>query len=161
IEISKERQEVVVMDSYLSSPKDFINRELSFLEFNHRVLEEAKDLSNPLFERLKFAAIVISNLDEFYMIRYGTLSDQIHEKIYKRDSSGMTPKEQASAINQRTRILLDDLYHLVNGKIKKELKGIGIEFIDHKNLTEEQLSYVNSIYEHNIYPVLTPMVVDS
>lgn len=149
------------MDSYLSSPKDFINRELSFLEFNHRVLEEAKDLSNPLFERLKFAAIVISNLDEFYMIRYGTLSDQIHAKIYKRDSSGMTPKEQASAINQRTRILLDDLYHLVNGKIKKELKGIGIEFIDHKNLTEEQLSYVNSIYEHNIYPVLTPMVVDS
>ena len=76
------------MDSYLSSPQDFINRELSFLEFNHRVLEEVKDQSNPLFERLKFAAIVISNLDEFYMIRYGTLSDQIHAKIYKKDSSG-------------------------------------------------------------------------
>jgi len=103
------------MDQYQSEPKDFINRELSFLEFNHRVLEEAKDSNNPLLERLKFAAIVISNLDEFYMIRYGTLSDQIHAKIYKRDSSGLTPKEQTQAINKRTGVLLKDLYELING----------------------------------------------
>lgn len=149
------------MDSYLSSPQDFINRELSFLEFNHRVLEEAKDQNNPLFERLKFAAIVISNLDEFYMIRYGTLSDQIHAKIYKRDSSGMTPTEQTAAINRRTRVLLKELYDLMNGKMKKDLKAMGIEFLEHTILTEEQKKFVDTIYEQSIYPVLTPMVVDS
>jgi len=149
------------MDQYQSAPKDFINRELSFLEFNHRVLEEVKDINNPLLERLKFAAIVISNLDEFYMIRYGTLSDQIHAKIYKRDSSGMTPKEQTLAINKRTRILLSDLYELINGDIKKELKKLGIEFLNHKELDEEQTAFIDKLYINSIYPVLTPMVVDS
>jgi len=149
------------MESYISSPKDFINRELSFLEFNHRVLEEAKDADNPLLERLKFAAIVISNLDEFYMIRYGTLSDQIHAKIYKKDSSGRTPKEQTKAINARTRILLKDLYGLMNGDLKKEMKKHGFSFISHKDLTEAQMALVDEIYLHSIYPVLTPMVVDS
>lgn len=149
------------MEQYISSPKDFINRELSFLEFNHRVLEEAKDKNNPLFERLKFAAIVISNLDEFYMIRYGTLSDQIHAKIYKRDPSGMTPKEQTLAINKRTRVLLNDLYSLINGEIKKELEDLGIEFLKQENLSEAQLAFIDELYNDSIYPVLTPMVVDS
>ncbi len=149
------------MDQYQSAPKDFINRELSFLEFNHRVLEEVKDINNPLLERLKFAAIVISNLDEFYMIRYGTLSDQIHAKIYKRDSSGMTPKEQTLAINKRTRVLLSDLYELINGDIKKELKKLGIEFLNHQELNEEQTTFIDKLYINSIYPVLTPMVVDS
>ena len=149
------------MDQYQSEPKDFINRELSFLEFNHRVLEEAKDSNNPLLERLKFAAIVISNLDEFYMIRYGTLSDQIHAKIYKRDSSGLTPKEQTQAINKRTGVLLKDLYELINGDIKKELKKLGIEFVNHKDLDEDQKAFINKLYTDSIYPVLTPMVVDS
>lgn len=149
------------MDQYQSAPKDFINRELSFLEFNHRVLEEVKDINNPLLERLKFAAIVISNLDEFYMIRYGTLSDQIHAKIYKRDSSGMTPKEQTLAINKRTKVLLSDLYELINGDIKKELKKLGIEFLNHQELDEEQKTFIDKLYINSIYPVLTPMVVDS
>lgn len=149
------------MDQYQSAPKDFINRELSFLEFNHRVLEEVKDINNPLLERLKFAAIVISNLDEFYMIRYGTLSDQIHAKIYKRDSSGMTPKEQTLAINKRTRVLLSDLYELINGDIKKELKKLGIEFLNHQELNQEQTAFIDKLYINSIYPVLTPMVVDS
>jgi len=149
------------MDQYQSAPKDFINRELSFLEFNHRVLEEVKDINNPLLERLKFAAIVISNLDEFYMIRYGTLSDQIHAKIYKRDSSGMTPKEQTLAINKRTRVLLSDLYELINGDIKKELKKLGIEFLNHQELNQQQTAFIDKLYINSIYPVLTPMVVDS
>ncbi|MBO1265752.1 polyphosphate kinase 1 [Proteiniclasticum sp. SCR006] len=149
------------MDQYQSEPKDFINRELSFLEFNHRVLEEARDSNNPLLERLKFAAIVISNLDEFYMIRYGTLSDQIHAKIYKRDSSGLTPKEQTQAINKRTGVLLKDLYELINGDIRKELKKLGIEFVNHKDLDEDQKEFINKLYTDSIYPVLTPMVVDS
>ncbi|MFH5836019.1 polyphosphate kinase 1 [Proteiniclasticum sp. C24MP] len=160
--MTKETEERIVnMDQYQSEPKDFINRELSFLEFNHRVLEEAKDSNNPLLERLKFAAIVISNLDEFYMIRYGTLSDQIHAKIYKRDSSGMTPKEQTQAINKRTGVLLQDLYELINGDIKKELKKLGIEFVTHKELDEEQKKFIDKLYIDSIYPVLTPMVVDS
>ncbi len=149
------------MDPYESNPQDFFNRELSFLEFNHRVLEEAKDENNPLFERLKFAAIVISNLDEFYMIRYGTLSDQIHAKILKKDTSGMTPKEQTVAINHRTRILLHDLYDLINGKIKDDLHKAGINFVKNEDLTDKEISYITELYESSIYPVLTPMVVDS
>ncbi len=149
------------MDPYVSTPKDFFNRELSFLEFNHRVLEEARDENNPLFERLKFAAIVISNLDEFYMIRYGTLSDQIHAKIYKKDASGMTPKEQTVAINHRTRILLHDLYALINGEITEKLLETGISFIKHEDLTEKEIKYIENLYENSIYPVITPMVVDS
>ncbi len=149
------------MESYISNPQDFINRELSFLEFNHRVLEEARDENNPLFERLKFAAIVISNLDEFYMIRYGSLSDQIHAKIYKRDPSGMTPKEQTLAINHRTRILLKDLYTLINGEINDELIQAGITFVSHENLSKKEIDYIEKLYENSIYPVLTPMVVDS
>ncbi|WP_425350759.1 polyphosphate kinase 1 [Proteiniclasticum aestuarii] len=154
-------ERIATMDQYQSEPKDFINRELSFLEFNHRVLEEARDSNNPLLERLKFAAIVISNLDEFYMIRYGTLSDQIHAKIYKRDSSGLTPKEQTQAINKRTGVLLKDLYELINGDIRKELKKLGIEFVNHKDLDEDQKEFINKLYTDSIYPVLTPMVVDS
>lgn len=149
------------MDSYVSNPQDFFNRELSFLEFNHRVLEEARDENNPLFERLKFAAIVISNLDEFYMIRYGSLSDQIHAKIYKKDASGMTPKEQTIAINHRTRILLKDLYTLINGKINDDLNQVGITFVHHENLSKKEIDYIEKLYENSIYPVLTPMVVDS
>ncbi|NLB21588.1 MAG: RNA degradosome polyphosphate kinase, partial [Clostridium sp.] len=149
------------MDSYESNPQDFFNRELSFLEFNHRVLEEARDENNPLFERLKFAAIVISNLDEFYMIRYGSLSDQIHAKIYKKDASGMTPKEQTIAINHRTRILLKDLYTLINGKINDDLNQVGITFVHHENLSKKEIDYIEKLYENSIYPVLTPMVVDS
>ncbi len=148
------------MDQYQSAPKDFINRELSFLEFNHRVLEEAQDKNNPLMERLKFAEIVVTNLDEFYRIRYGTLSDQIHAKIYKRDSSGMTPKEQTKVINKRTRVLLNDLYDLIGG-LKKELKNVGIEFITHHELDEKQTEYIEQLFINSIYPVLTPMVVDS
>lgn len=149
------------MEIYKYAPKDFINRELSFLEFNHRVLEEARDKSNPLLERLKFAAIVVSNLDEFYMIRYGTLSDQIHAKIYKRDSSGLTPKEQTLAINRRTRVLLEDLYTHLNTEMKKDLEAVGLEFIPGNRLDDRQLAYVDELYGKSIYPVLTPMVVDS
>lgn len=150
-----------MMEEYKFPPKDFINREMSFLQFNNRVLEEAKDKSNPLFERLKFAAIVISNLDEFYMIRYGTLSDQVHAKIYKRDPSGRTPKEQLIEINKITRTLLKDLYNLMNTDILKELADAKIEFVKPENLSEEELSYIDNLFINNIYPVITPMVIDS
>lgn len=93
------------MENITLNKDNYINRELSFLEFNERVLDEAKDKLNPLFERIKFASIVTSNLDEFYMIRYGSLSDQIVAGLQKKDPSGMNPQEQVKAINERTRIL--------------------------------------------------------
>jgi len=149
------------MEESKYKPKDFINRELSFLEFNRRVLEEAKDKNNPLFERLKFAAIVISNLDEFYMIRYGNLSDQAHANINKPDLSGRTPKEQLIEINKSTKSLLEDLYKVMNTDIKKDLQQANIAFVDPEELSEDQLSYIDKLFLENIYPVLTPMVIDS
>lgn len=141
--------------------KDFINRELSFLEFNGRVLEEARDKSNPLMERIKFAGIVTSNLDEFYMIRYGTLSDQIQAKIFKTDPTGRTPREQTRDINERTRSLLKDLYHAYRKELRPELKEAGVTFVDVEELTEEDRTYLNKHFVENIYPVITPMVIDS
>ncbi len=149
------------MKDIVLNNSNFINRELSFLEFNNRVLEEARDLNNPLFERIKFASIVTSNLDEFYMIRYGSLSDQIAAGLDKTDPSGLTPLQQCIAIDKRTKILQDDLYKTYNEELRPELKKINFKIITIDELTEKQTEYLNQLYEESIFPVLTPMVIDS
>lgn len=149
------------MNTVTLTPENYINRELSFLEFNQRVLEEARDLNNPLFERIKFASIVTSNLDEFYMIRYGSLSDQIVAGLTKKDPAGLTPREQAKAINDRTRILQKDLYKTFNEELIPEMSKISYRLLDKNNLCEDERKYIDSLYEELIFPVLTPMVIDS
>ena len=86
----------------------YINRELSWLEFNDRVLQEARDLNNPLFERLKFLSIVSSNLDEFFMVRVASLWDQIQVNYNEPDFALLTPKQQLKKISQRTHVMLYD-----------------------------------------------------
>lgn len=140
---------------------NFINRELSFLEFNERVLQEARDMNNPLFERIKFAAIVTSNLDEFYMIRYGSLIDQIFAGLTKVDPSGLNPIQMSKAINERSRVLQDDLYKTLNNELIPALDKVGIKAFNSSKLDPDQIKYVENLYEDNIFPVLTPMVVDS
>ncbi len=149
------------MEELIFNSNNYINRELSFLEFNQRVLDEARDMNNPFFERLKFASIVTSNLDEFYMIRYGSLSDQIAAGLIRTDPSGMTPLEQTRAIDLRARVLQDNLYEILNKELIPAAALINLNFMNREQFTAEQLEYMNELYEDSIFPVLTPMVIDS
>lgn len=139
---------------------NFFDRELSWLEFNQRVLEEAQDNNNPLFERLKFLSIVSSNLDEFFMIRVGSIHHQIVAEFKKMNSAGNTPKEQMKKISLRTHHMIHDQYICYNHSLKQSLKKEGISFFKNKNLNENQIKFLNNYFTKNVYPVLTPMVVD-
>ncbi len=143
------------------SPENFINRELSWIEFNQRVLEEAQDTSNPLFERLKFKSIVSSNLDEFFMIRVGSLCDQITAGFNKPDAAGLTPVCQMEKISIRVHKLVYDQLNCYNRSLKLALRKEKIFFLKPKDLNEEQCQYIKEYYFKDIYPVITPMVVDT
>lgn len=142
------------------SNENFINRELSWLEFNQRVLEEAQKTTTPLFERLKFLSIVSSNLDEFFMVRVGSLFDQIKANFNKKDPSGLTPEQQINAISKRVHKLVYDQYNTFTRSLKVNLKKENLNFVKPSDLTSLQFDFINKFYEKNIYPVLTPMVVD-
>lgn len=148
------------MNSSIYTKKHFINRELSWLEFNERVLEEAQDTSHPLFERVKFLSIVSSNLDEFFMIRVASLRDQINGNFDRPDPAGLTPKSQMKKISERTHKLIYDQYNCFSRSLKQSLKKEDMHFVVYKKLEDAQLEYINDYYLNNIYPVLTPMVVD-
>jgi len=138
----------------------FINRELSWLEFNERVLEEAQDINNPLLERLKFLSIVGSNLDEFFMIRVASLQGIVEANSVKIDPSGLTPNEQIERISARTHKQVFDMYNCFNRSLKKSLKKEDIHFIKTKDLNSVQLDFIREYYANNVFPVLTPMVVN-
>ncbi len=140
----------------------FYNRELSWLGFNYRILSEAKDKTIPLMDRLKFLSITASNLDEFIMIRVASLKDMVHAKYTKKDIAGLTPKEQLAAISQGTHELVDAQYNTYNRSILPSLKRQGLKIItQYENLTKEQAEYVDHFFRQEVYPVLTPMAVDS
>lgn len=140
----------------------FYNRELSWLGFNYRVLSEARDKSIPLMERLKFLSITASNLDEFFMIRVASLKDMVHAKYTKKDIAGLTPKEQLDAISQGTHELVESQYNTYNRSFLPTLKRNGLKIItQYESLTKEQASYVDNYFLKEVYPVLTPMAVDS
>lgn len=143
-------------------PEYFINRELSWLEFNMRILKEAKDKTNPLLERIKFLSITASNLDEFFMIRVASLMDMVHAGYTKRDISGMTAQEQLDAICLATHKLVELQYSTYNRSFLPQLKQKGIKLVGaFENLTSAQSKYVDSYFKTEVYPVLTPMAVDS
>ena len=137
------------------------NRELSWLRFNKRVLEEAQDTSVPLLERMKFVAIFSSNLDEFFMIRVGSLFDMAHTDANRRDSrSGMTPKEQLDKIFEAAAPLYkerDKAY----ADIKKQLSPYGICGLNFKELEQNEKKYVKKYFKDQILPVLSPQIVDA
>ncbi len=140
----------------------FYNRELSWLGFNYRVLSEAKDKSIPLMERLKFLSITASNLDEFFMIRVASLKDMVHAKYTKKDIAGLTPKEQLAAISQGTHELVDTQYNTYNRSFLPALRRQGLKIVTQfENLTKEQAAFVDDYFLKEVYPVLTPMAVDS
>lgn len=140
----------------------FVNRELSWLKFDDRVLSEARDKSLPLFERLKFTSIVSSNLDEFYMVRVASLKDQVHAGYEKTDIAGMGPKEQLKEISVQTHELVRSQYSTLNRSLLPALEKAGLHLVmEHEKLNEEQQEYVDRYFEDNVYPVLTPMAMDS
>ena len=136
------------------------NRELSWLKFNVRVLEEARDSSVPLCERLLFSQIFQSNLDEFFMIRVGSLTDRVLVDDNKEDNkTGMTPKEQLEAIYKRVRELVpikDETYF----DTVKELEKIGVEHVKISSLTPEEEGYLRAYFNSEIRPLISPQVVD-
>jgi polyphosphate kinase len=138
---------------------EFINRELSWLEFNSRVLEEAQDKNNKLFERLKFLAITCSNLDEFFMVRVAALKDQVIAGFDKKDPAGLTPREQLKQIHDKTQGMVNELYTCFN-KLIPILKKEGVYFLKIHELNEVQKEFLDDYFREVIYPVLTPMAVD-
>lgn len=137
----------------------YINRELSWLEFNQRVLQEAKDISNPLFERGKFLSIFCSNLDEFFMVRVASIKDQVIAGYRKPDASGLTPKEQLKKISETAHRLTRSLYSTYHS-LREELSEKGIEILYRKEYSPAQEEFLADYFERMVYPVLTPMAVD-
>lgn len=138
----------------------YFNRELSWLEFNERVLEEAFDKTNPLLERLKFLAISASNLDEFFMIRVASIMNQIEIGYRDRDPSGMTPKEQIKAISARVHDMVARQYNCLLYSILPALEKEGIKCIKMSETEDEHREYLRIYFREIIYPVLTPMAID-
>ncbi len=145
-----------------NKPEYFRNRELSWVSFNERILGEAKDRENPLFERMKFMSIVSSNLDEFFMVRVASLKDMVHTDYEKPDIAGMTPKDQLKALSLRTHELVQSQYSSYNRSLIPSLEKIGLRVINsYDRLTPEQAEYADRFFDDMVYPVLTPMAMDS
>lgn len=140
----------------------FQNRELSWLQFNERILLEAKDKSNKLLERFKFLSITASNLDEFFMVRVASLKDMIDAKVTKQDLAGMRPKEQLAAITEKTHEFMNRQYNTLNRSLLPLLEKEGLNFLtSYEEMNDVQISYAEEYFNETIYPILTPMAVDS
>ncbi len=149
-------------ENMYTNPKNYVNRELSWLEFDYRILNEARDKTIPLFERLKFLSITASNLDEFFMVRVASLKDQVHAKYRKLDIAGLKPEEQLEMIAAKTHDLVDLQYSTYNRSLLPALEVQGLKLVyGHEDLSEADGAYVDRYFKDTVYPVLTPMAVDS
>jgi polyphosphate kinase len=142
--------------------EQYINRELSWLEFNARVLEEAQDATNPLLERLKFLAIFSSNLDEFFEVRVAGLQEQVHAGVEPQDygADGMGPAEQLAAIDPRAHELVGEQYRVLREEVFPGLHTAGVTRMQYGELTPEEREMVDQLFQASIYPVLTPLAID-
>lgn len=139
--------------------KKFVNRELSWLEFNQRVLDEGRDPRVPLLERLRFLAITASNLDEFFMVRIGSLQTAIRRNQHTADPAGMTPIQQLTAVAARVDSMMADLYECFLNELDPQLADIGIFRRHATELTEDQVAYVERVFDEQISSILTPVAV--
>lgn len=147
--------------SVFDQPDNFTNRELSWLEFNQRILGEARDRKNPLFERMKFLSITASNLDEFFMVRIASLKDMVNAGYQKKDIAGMTAQEQLHALNEKMQAFCEKQYTTYNRALLPKLSEEGMEIISFSELSEKEMDFLEEYFHKNIYPVLTPMAIDS
>lgn len=144
----------------LSDPKLYINRELSLLEFQRRVVEEAQDESHPLLERVKFLAILGSNLDEFFMVRVGGLIMQISAGVVDFSIDGLTPAEQLAAIRKVAAELMEEAQETLHEELYPALNEAGIHILDYEDLSAKQMENVRDYFDEVIFPVLTPLAFD-
>lgn len=144
----------------LDDPAYYINRELSLLEFHRRVLEEAEDPSVPLLDRVKFLAIVGSNLDEFFMVRIAALKQQIDAGVVETPPDGMTPAEQLAAARKAALGLMEDARICLHQSLMPQLRTAGIHLLDFAELDDRQRERVETMFDTLIFPVLTPLAFD-
>ncbi len=144
----------------LSHPKYYFNRELSWLEFNRRVLHEALDERTPLLERLKFMAIFSTNLDEFFMVRVAGLKQQVEAGVTKLSLDGLTPAQQLEEIGELLRPMIAKQHQFFQKVLTQELAKHQVHILDYVDLNQEQRTYLNEFFEEHIFPVLTPLAVD-
>jgi polyphosphate kinase len=144
-----------------SDPKNFINRELSWLEFNRRVLEEAQDPTQPLLERVKFLGIFSSNLDEFFEIRVAGIKQQIESETSNVGPDGMSPTETFNAIQRTTREMVATQYALWNNELVPELAKNGIRIHDVTKLDGKRAAWARQYFQKEVFPMLTPLAVDA
>jgi polyphosphate kinase len=151
------------MSSHLISnnPRErLIDRELSWLSFNERVLELAEDQSKPLLERCRFLAIFSSNLDDFYMIRVATLKRKLEAGVVKKNTAGFTPLELMAEVSKRTQELIERQTKCFHEDLFPKLSASGIEITPWEDLDAQEKDYINKLFTNKIFPVLTPLAVD-
>ncbi|MFK8186381.1 MAG: polyphosphate kinase 1 [Phormidesmis sp.] len=146
---------------HISDRRWYISRELSWLEFNRRVLHEAMDERTPLLERLKFLGIFSANLDEYFMVRVAVTKQQIDLKISKRTPDGLTPPEQLRAISQRLRPMFTQTHTYFQSQLRPQMSRDGIYLLGYSELTPDQRDYLARYFNEQVFPVLTPLAVDS
>jgi polyphosphate kinase len=142
------------------SPDLFINRELSLLEFQRRVLAEAQDETNPLLERVKFLSIFGSNLDEFFMVRVSGISKQVDANITGSSPDGLTPREELAAIRKLSLELYEEAYQCLHRKLQPRLEKAGIHVLPYMRLTKSQKQKADEYFKEFVHPILTPLALD-
>lgn len=147
-------------DVELTDPQYYFSRELSWLEFNNRVLHEAFDPRTPLIDRLKFIAIFSSNLDEYFMVRVAALKQQVEAKVTKLSPDGRTAQQQLEAISRRLRPMVAKQHRHFDQALRPQLAAHGIHLLDYVDLNQEQRLFLQQYFEEQIFPVLTPLAVD-
>ncbi len=147
-------------ETNLFAPQYYFNRELSWLQFNSRVLHEAMDDRTPLLEKLKFLAIFSSNLDEFFMVRIAILKEQLEADIKKLSPDGKTAQEQVTIVQEGVRPLIAKQHQYFEQVLKPQLAANGIHLLDYLDLSQEQRLYLHDYFEEQVFPVLTPLAVD-
>ena len=143
----------------LEDPSLYFNRELSWLDFNARVLEQAEDSSVPLLERLRFCAIYTSNLDEFFMVRVAGLTDQVEAGIDARGPDGLSPSEQIDAISARVAELDRRLQACFQGTLRPALAEHGIRIVNLESASEQEREEIQTLFHDQVFPALTPLVI--
>ncbi len=144
----------------LTDPQYYLSRELSWLEFNDRVLSEAMDDRTPLLERLKFMGIFSANLDEFFMVRIAAIKQQIDARVTQATPDGRTPNQQLTLVSERVQLLMNRQHEHFEKVLRSAMAGAGIYLLDYFDLNQEQRNYLQTYFEEQIFPVLTPLAVD-